>query len=479
MIKKSKSRSDLERLLFEAEGYKTLITTRYDRTIPKLEAFISMPLLQEEDALSLFCISAFGRTSIPSTEDESLVKQVQRECKYLPLALKVIGSSLPGLSSPFWESAKNKLSRAESIDDYYNRELLNRLKPKLASRNLLDLTSGQGHGALLDFPSSRKLSQAVLYGCGSDISFSQHDVIRELALHLASQDSVIHRKRLFMPQKEDGLPMKWQALKDHASKAQIVSIHTGVMDERQWSPIDFPHVEALVLLFAESECYLPNFLHAMPKLKLKTILLERLIIPPFYEHCRSLENLEKLSLSLREGLGNMTTLDKKITLEFPKLREINVDHCSDLEELPIQNCDLTFLQRLSITNCHLIRKLPDDLGRLGLLQVLRMSACPSLAALPPSLGNFEQLEFLDISHCRCLKDLPVGLDQLASLKMLDMRECTGVRQVPEAIGIPRSRRRVICDEKIEQQWLFIKDSIMHEIVVEAVEEHFNVDWLDD
>eukprot|EP01018_Ginkgo_biloba_P004423 Gb_29643 [translate_table: standard] len=475
-----------------------------------------MPLLQEEDALSLFCISAFGQTSIPSTEDESLVKQVQAECKCLPLALKVIGSSLRGEPSPVWESAKNKLSRAESIGDYYNRELLNRLKLsidvlddevkqcfldlgafpegrkicidalldiwvyargmewndafvillELASRNLLDLTSVHG-------------SRAVSYGCGSEISFSQHDVIRDLALHLASQDSVIHRKTLFMPQKEDGLPMKWQALKNHASKAQIVSIHTGVMDERQWSPIDFPHVEALVLLFAESEYYLPIFLHAMPKLKLITILLERLIIPPFYEHCRSLENLEKLSLSLCEGLGNMMTLDKKITLEFPKLREINVDHCSDLEELPIQICDLTFLQRLSITNCHLIHKLPDDLGRLGLLQVLQMSACPSLAALPPSLGNFKQLEFLDISHCRCLKDLPVGLDQLARLKMLDMRECTGVRQVPEAIGIPRSLRRVICDEKIEQQWLFIKDSIMHELIVEAVEEHFNVDWLDD
>eukprot|EP01018_Ginkgo_biloba_P004427 Gb_32550 [translate_table: standard] len=223
-----------------------------------------MPLLQEEDALSLFCISAFGQTSIPSTEDESLVKQVQAECKCLPLALKVIGSSLRGKPSPVWGSAKNKLSRAESIGDYYNRGLLNRLKLsidvlddevkqcfldlgafpegrkicidalldiwvyargmewndafvillELASRNLLDLTSGQG-------------SQAVSYGCGSEISFSQHDVIRDLALHLASQGSVIHRERLFMPRKEGDLLMKWQELKDHASKAQIVSIHTG------------------------------------------------------------------------------------------------------------------------------------------------------------------------------------------------------------------------------------------------------------
>ncbi|GLJ19871.1 hypothetical protein SUGI_0360150 [Cryptomeria japonica] len=92
------SRADLEILLFEAPGYKTLITTRDTSTIPRNAStrLYQWPLLNKEDSLSLFCLSAFGQTSIPSTADANLVTEVQAECKGLPLALKVVGSSLYG-----------------------------------------------------------------------------------------------------------------------------------------------------------------------------------------------------------------------------------------------------------------------------------------------------------------------------------------------------------------------------------------------
>ena len=362
---------------------------------------------------------------------------------------------------------------------------------ELASRNLLNLTSDPG-------------SQAISFGCGCDLFFSQHDVIRDLALHLASRDSILHSKRLFMPRKEDGLPVKWQALEYQPSNAQIVSIHTGAMNESQWCQVDFPEAEALVLSFSGSEYFLPPFLHTMPKLKvliilnynskratltglasllsltqLKTIRLERFIVPPLYEYCGSSQSLEKLSLSLCEGLRNMNKFNMEMALSFPKLRELTLDHCSDLEELPIQVCDLTSLQRLSITNCHLVHRLPDDLGSLRLLRVLRLSACPSLAMLPPSICKLGQLEFLDISLCRCLKELPVELCQLSSLRKLDMRECSGLRQVPKEVAKLKSLRHVICDEKTEQLWLSIKASALPKLIVEAVQENFNLDWLDD
>jgi hypothetical protein len=94
----------------------------------------------------------------------------------------------------------------------------------------------------------------------------------------------------------------------------------GPMEEQDWCQIDFPEVEALALFFSASEYCLPTFLHTMPKLKvliiynysskhailhglsgfssvtqLKSILLKKLIMPPFYEYCRSWECLEKLS----------------------------------------------------------------------------------------------------------------------------------------------------------------------------------------
>jgi len=70
-------------------------------------------------------------------------------------------------------------------------------------------------------------SQAIDYESSSELYFSQHDVMRDLALYLASQDSMVCRKRLLMPKKEDNFPRKWELLKDQTFNAQVISIHTG------------------------------------------------------------------------------------------------------------------------------------------------------------------------------------------------------------------------------------------------------------
>jgi len=52
------SKSNIEPLLFEAEGYKTIITTRQDYTIPISDStrVYNIPMLQQADALSLFLL---------------------------------------------------------------------------------------------------------------------------------------------------------------------------------------------------------------------------------------------------------------------------------------------------------------------------------------------------------------------------------------------------------------------------------------
>jgi len=72
------SKENLEILLFEREGYKTLVTTRDCSTILRTTStrLYELPLLDHVDALSLFCFWAFGQRSIPSNVDEQLVKQV-------------------------------------------------------------------------------------------------------------------------------------------------------------------------------------------------------------------------------------------------------------------------------------------------------------------------------------------------------------------------------------------------------------------
>nr|ABR16233.1 unknown [Picea sitchensis] len=538
------SRADLEHFLFEAKGYKTIYTTRENFAIPITDGRrqYEMPMLNNEDSLKLFCFWAFDQHSIPTNEYEDLVQQVAAGCNGLPLALTVIGSCLRDQPWPVWKSAKEKLSRAESISSYHREKVLERLEtsidvlrddsrqcfldlgafPKgrkfsvdalldiwvyvrgmewndafavfleLAKGNLLNLTSDRG-------------SQAISgYSCASHISFFQHDVMRDLAFNLAIQDSTNYCSRLFMSRKEDNIPTEWISLKEQTSKAQFVSIHTGQM-EQEWGQIHFPEVETLALFFEASQYRLPTFLRTMPKLKvviiynysskraklhglpsfslftqIKSVVLERLDVSALYGYCRSSESLEKFSLCLCEGFGNtpLPSLEKFSVIQFPKFIEINFDHCSDLEQLPEKICNLTSLQRLSVTNCHLIQKLPDDLGKLRSLRMLRLSACLNLSMLPASICELHQLECLDISLCGSLKNFPNEFHRLSKLKMLDMRECSGLKKLPEALTKLRSLTRVTCDEHTERQWLSIKASAMPNLIIVVVKECFNLDWLE-
>lgn len=143
-----------KQLLFKAKGYKTVITTRHDSTIPKTSysRLYKMPMLEEAHGLSLFCQYAFGQSSIPTTEKEVLVKQVAAECHGLPLAIKVIGSCLRDQPWPVWESAKDDLSRADYLNDLHKEELLNCLE---TSVNILDDELKQCFLDLGAFPQGR------------------------------------------------------------------------------------------------------------------------------------------------------------------------------------------------------------------------------------------------------------------------------------------------------------------------------------
>ncbi|XP_059065248.1 probable disease resistance protein At4g33300 isoform X2 [Cryptomeria japonica] len=156
------SESDLQKLLFRGEQYKTLVTTRDERILrqgePKARLY-QLPLLQEKDALSLFCHCAFGEPKIPTTHDRDLVIKVQEECKGLPVALQVIGRSLRDRDPMFWRSAKNKLSRGETISSYHE-DLNERLK--MACIDELEDNEKQCFLDLAAFPEGRTISANAL-----------------------------------------------------------------------------------------------------------------------------------------------------------------------------------------------------------------------------------------------------------------------------------------------------------------------------
>lgn len=525
------SLSNLEPLVFNIPGCTTLVVSRFKfQTVVK--ATYDVELLGEDEALSLFCHSAFGQKSIPRGADKKLVKQIVDECKRLPLALKVIGSSLRDQSEMIWANARNRLSRGESIGESHENKLLERmavsvkwLSPKVREC-FLDLGAFpedkkipvdvlinmwvETHDvdeiqafAILNELSDKNLVTLVkdarerdIYSSCYDISVTQHDVLRDLALHLSNSGSVDKRSRLLMPTREAELPREWDRHSDDPFQARIVSIHTGEMAEMDWLDMQFPKAEVLILNFASNQYLLPPFIRNMPKLKafilinysasnatvrgfsvlsnlgnLRSLWLEKVSVPQLSSAFPS-KKLRKISLILCK-INN--SLDQSA---FPRLLELTIDHCEDLFVLPCSICDMHLLKNLSITNCHNLWQLPADLSKLKCLQILRLYACPSLRKLPPDICELPCLKYLNISQCVDLRGLPTNIGKLANLEKIDMRECSQIRNLPKSAVALKSLGRVVCDEEISWFWRQVQKALP-ELHVQVAEQRFDLDWLDE
>ncbi|XP_027332558.1 probable disease resistance protein At4g33300 [Abrus precatorius] len=528
------SLSVLEQLVCRIPGCKFLVVSRFKfPTI--LTASYEVELLSDEDALSLFCHHAFGHKSIPLGANENLVKQVVTECGRLPLALKVIGASLRDQTEMFWMSVKNRLSQGQSIGESHEINLIERMGisinylPEKIKECFLDLCS---------FPEDKKIPLDVLinmwveihdipeteafaivvelsnknlltlmkearaggmYSSCFEISVTQHDVLRDLALNLSNRGSINERQRLVMPKRENGLPKEWLRYKHRTFEAQIVSIHTGDMKEVDWCSLEFPKAEVLIINFTSTEYFLPPFIDRMPNLRaliiinysatyaclhnvsifknlsnLRSLWLEKVFTPKLSGIV--LENLGKFSIVLCKINNSLEGKEANLAQVFPNLSELTFDHCDDLTHLPSSICGIKSLQNLSLTNCHNLTQLPVELGKLRSLEILRLYACPDLKTLPPSICDMIRLKYIDISQCVNLTCFPEEIGKLVSLEKIDMRECSMIRNIPKSALSLQSLRLVICDEEVSGIW---KDVEMAKpnLHIQVSEQYFDLDWL--
>ncbi|CAN6338760.1 unnamed protein product [Urochloa humidicola] len=534
------SLSQLEDLVFKFPGCKTLVVSRFKFPTLVRQTY-EMQLLDEEEALSVFCRAAFDQECVPKTADKRLVKQVSAECRGLPLALKVIGASLRDQPPKIWLSAKNRLSRGEAISDSHETKLLERMAASV------ECLSEKVRDCFLDlgcFPEDKKIPLDVLiniwmevhdldepdafailvelsnknlltlvndaqnkagdlYSSYHDYSVMQHDVLRDLALHMSGRDSLNKRRRLVMPRREETLPRDWERNKDTPFEAQIVSIHTGEMKESDWFQMSFPKAEVLILNFASSVYYLPPFIATMQNLKalvlinygttsatldnlsafttlsgLRSLWLEKITLPPLPKTTIPLKNLRKISLVLCELNNSLRGSTMDLSMTFPRLSNLTIDHCIDLKELPSSICEIISLETISISNCHDLTELPYELGKLHCLSILRVYACPALWRLPPSVCSLKRLKYLDISQCINLTDLPEELGHLTNLEKIDMRECSRLRSLPRSSSSLKSLGHVVCDEETALLWREA-EQVIPDLRVQVAEECYNLDWLVD
>ncbi|XP_076887879.1 putative disease resistance protein At5g66900 [Bidens hawaiensis] len=505
----------IQDLMFQTPGYKVLVTSRF--MFPRFNSTYELGLLNDEDARTLLCHYAFPSDGIPINVTDDLVNKIVKFCKGLPLALAVVGASLCGQPMLKWKTTLNKWLESQSILQS-NSNILHSLKSSVDALDELPIVK-ECFLDLGSFPEDERISAMLLkdmwvelynlddegmYTCETLLELSlrnlinlvsirkdaselngycnelyvtQHDLLRELAIYLSTQEPVSERKRLFIEIHRNEFPTWWIAQIEQPINTRILSISTDEAFGSNWYDLQAPKVEVLTLNIRSKKytlaefirrmvqltvlsitCYndYPSQLHNLSLIKclsnLRTIRFEHVLVSSLYP-IFALRNLRKLSFVMCE-IGNALMSS---TTEAPYIQsnitDLEIDLCYDLTELPSELCNLVHLQKLSITNCQELDVLPKGLGSLLNLEILRLHCCTKLKELPKSIASLRNLRFIDISDSLSIALLPEEIGELGGLRVLKMDGCSGLQELPVAISKLSQLEEVICDEETSYLWM--------------------------
>nr|XP_016488078.1 PREDICTED: probable disease resistance protein At5g66900 [Nicotiana tabacum] len=326
---------------------------------------------------------------------------------------------------------------------------------------------------------------------------TQHDLLRELAIHRCDEKPVEERRRLYVNIKGNDFPKWWFDQRLQPVQARLLSIFTEETFSIDWYDMQFPYAEVLVLNFQTTVCTykLPQFMEKMSQLKalivtnngfslaelsnfsvlcsspnLNRINLERISIASIFTGNLQLTNLRKISLIMCEVGKAFSNSVVKMSSMWPNLVEMSLEYCNDLVILPADICDLVHLKKLSICYCQELIALPEEVGKLENLEILRVQSCTKLTELPESIVKHQRLCFLDVYDCVDMDSMPMEIGQLSvspaniavfinnnsgKYKLL-YRICMGSRlgfdELPRSVINLVKLEHVICDEETALLW---------------------------
>ncbi|KAK9054077.1 hypothetical protein SSX86_025153 [Deinandra increscens subsp. villosa] len=513
----SESESLIEDLKFP--GYTILVTSRF--MFSRIGTTYKLSLLNDEDARTLLCHLAFPCDGNHMNVPDDLVSKMIKCCKGFPLALTVIGASLRNQDVHKWRTTLQEWLEGQSIFDSDSQLLLSLqtsvdalddmlrdcfldlgLFPedeKISASALMDIwvelynLDKEGMYTseyllelsarnLLSFVPARK-DASELEGYCNEHYVTQHDLLRELAIHLSSQEQISQRKKLFIEIHGNDIPAWWIEQTQQPINTRLLSISTDETFSSSWYDLKAPKVQALVLNIRSKRYTLPPFIKKLSELKvlnitsygvyptelhelpvisflsnLRRLRLEHVSLSPSIKFIFQLKNLEKLSFIMCEiGIAF-----DSYTAEPPmpsNLIELEIESCYDLKNIPEGLCSLDHIEKLSITNCHELEALPKGLGSLSNLKTLRLHSCTRLAELPDSIGNLRSLIFLDISDCLSISSLPDQIGELNGLRVLKMSGCHGLDELPASVTKLTLLEDVICDEETSYLWSYYESDL--------------------
>ncbi|XP_034677320.1 disease resistance protein RUN1-like [Vitis riparia] len=503
---------DLEQLKLLAESPKwfgprsrIIITTRNRHLLVEYGVTKSYEAtgLHNREALQLFSQHAF-KQKVPTTGYFDLSNRLVKYAQGLPLALKVLGSSLRDMTIEQWESALNKLKKnpSKKINDVL-RISFDGLDDS-QQRVFLDIACFF-KGECEDFVSR------ILDGCNLDPTINIKDLcdrclVTRLNNLVQMHDLIQEMGWAIVREKCPGEPHKWSRLWDAddiydafsrqegMKNIQTISLDLSRSKEIQFNTKVFAKMKKLRLLKIycndhdgltreEYKVHLPNdfefphnlrYLHwqrctlrSLPSSfyggelieinlkssnikrlwkgnkclgKLKGIDLSNSKQLVEMPEFSSMPNLERLNL---EGCTSLCELHSSIG-DLKRLTYLNLGGCEQLQSFPT-NKKFESLEVLYLNQCRKLKKIPNIHGNMEHLKELYLNKS-GIKALPSSIVNLFSLKVLNLSNCLEFEKFPDTITYLESLEILDLSNCSKFEKFPEIRGNMKCLRSLYLDE---------------------------------
>ncbi|XP_008231841.2 PREDICTED: disease resistance protein RML1A-like [Prunus mume] len=411
-------------------GSKIIITTRCARLLKahQVTEVYAVETLTQKESLELFSWHAFGQDH-PVEDYVEYSKKLVDHCEGLPLALKVLGSSLLGESICLWKSALEKL---EAIP---NGEIINKLRVSYDSlqddhdRNLFL------HIACFFIGKDKDYIVNILDGCDFYTLVGIQNLIDRCLVIIDGWDKVqmhnlirgMGREIVRLESKE---PWKRSRVWHHKDSFKILTEKNGT-ETIEGLVLDMHMCPTNSSLNSNEKVLETNSFSRMHELKL--LHLSHVKLDGCYaEFCTGLRWLCWLGFPLDSiptdfPVGSLIVLEMqysglkqiyKGTKCLPSLKILDLSHSHSLTE----TIDFSYcpnLETLVLVDCTSLIYVHGSIGNLERLMYLNMKDCKSLRMLPKNICMLKSLETFIISGCSNLNELSIEmLRNMDSLKVL-------------------------------------------------------------
>ncbi|XP_045786289.1 probable disease resistance protein At5g66900 [Trifolium pratense] len=475
----------VEKLQFRISDFKILVTSRV--ALPRFSTTCILKPLVHEDAVILFQHYAQMEKNSSDFIDQDLVEKVVTSCKGLPLAIKVIATSLRNRPYDLWRKIVKELSQGHSILDSAKlltclQKILDVLEDNpIIKECFMDLVLfPEDHripvAALIDmWTESYDLddngieAMEILNKLGSmnlanvliprksasdtdNYNYNNHfvvlhDFLRDLGIYQSTKEPIELRKRLifdmnenkcFGEKKQGLMPRILSKLLTLCVKqnplqlaTRILSVSTDETCASDWSQMQPDQAEVLILNLHTKQYLFPDSMEKM-------IMLKVLIITNYGFHPSELNNFVLL-----DSLHNL----KRIRLErisvpsfgtLKNLKKLSLYMCTT--RMAFENGSILIsdafpnLEELNIDYCKDLVVLPTGICDITPLKKLSVTNCHKLSSLPQDIGKLENLELLRLSSCTDLELIPKSIGKLSNLTLLDISNCISLSSLPDEFG---------------------------------------------